>query len=399
MAEIYDWNVAASSNNQTPPDGFPEGMDYRQVNDSGRELQAVMARFVQALGAVTTTGTANQYNLAISQTPTALANGMLFAFKAHQNNTGAATFKLNALASVAIKTANDADLIAGEIVNGGLYLVQYDGVSVRLVGSEANSVIKTKYESNANTNAFTDALLSKLNGIEAGATADQTNTEIKTAYEANSDTNAFTDALLSKLNSTEIFTAALLAKLNGIESGATADQTAAEIRSLIAAATDSNVFTDALLSKLNGIQAGATAETTKTARTTANFSTSSTSMVNIGNINNTLTVEPNTNYVLRALIVARRSAGGSGSSFTYLYDLSLPSGSTLNGKLNVSATDRVSTNLIEVSSAFLFRMSHSTHNFTTGPTGGNITPQVNINSGGFTLEIQANSVFILEKID
>ena len=40
----------------------------------------------------------------------------------------------------------------------------------------------------------------KLDGIESGATADQTNSEIKTAYEANSNTNAFTDALLSKLN-------------------------------------------------------------------------------------------------------------------------------------------------------------------------------------------------------
>ena len=36
--------------------------------------------------------------------------------------------------------------------------------------------------------------------VENGATADQSNSEIKTAYEANSNTNAFTDALLSKLN-------------------------------------------------------------------------------------------------------------------------------------------------------------------------------------------------------
>ena len=34
----------------------------------------------------------------------------------------------------------------------------------------------------------------KLDGIETGATADQTDAEIKTAYENNSDTNAFTDA-------------------------------------------------------------------------------------------------------------------------------------------------------------------------------------------------------------
>ena len=34
----------------------------------------------------------------------------------------------------------------------------------------------------------------KLDGIESNATADQTDAEIKTAYENNSDTNAFTDA-------------------------------------------------------------------------------------------------------------------------------------------------------------------------------------------------------------
>ena len=39
----------------------------------------------------------------------------------------------------------------------------------------------------------------KLDGIESGATADQTDAEIKTAYENNADTNAFTDAEQTKL--------------------------------------------------------------------------------------------------------------------------------------------------------------------------------------------------------
>ena len=46
-------------------------------------------------------------------------------------------------------------------------------------------------------------------------------------------------------------------KLDGIESGATADQSNAEIRAAVEAATDSNVFTDADHSKLNGIEASA----------------------------------------------------------------------------------------------------------------------------------------------
>jgi hypothetical protein len=51
-------------------------------------------------------------------------------------------------------------------------------------------------------------------------------------------------------------------KLDGIEAGATADQTAAEIRALVESATDSNVFTNADHSKLDGIEAGATADQT-----------------------------------------------------------------------------------------------------------------------------------------
>jgi len=42
--------------------------------------------------------------------------------------------------------------------------------------------IKVLYESNADTNAFTDSEQSKLSGIESGATADQSDAEIETAY-------------------------------------------------------------------------------------------------------------------------------------------------------------------------------------------------------------------------
>ena len=66
---------------------------------------------------------------------------------------------------------------------------------------------------------FTDADHTKLDGIETGATADQTNAEIRAAVEAATDSNVFTDADHSKLNA--------------IESGATADQTASEIKTLL----------------------------------------------------------------------------------------------------------------------------------------------------------------------
>ena len=96
--------------------------------------------------------------------------------------------------------------------------------------------------------AFANGDKTKLDGIEAGATADQTAAEIRALVESATDSNVFTDADHTKLN--------------GIETGATADQTNAEIRAAVEAATDSNVFTDADHTKLNGIEASATADQT-----------------------------------------------------------------------------------------------------------------------------------------
>jgi len=93
--------------------------------------------------------------------------------------------------------------------------------------------------------AFVNGDKTKLTNIETGATADQTNAEIRAAVEAATDSNVFTDSDHTKLN--------------GIETSATADQTASEIRALVESATDSNVFTDADHTKLENI-AGTTVE-------------------------------------------------------------------------------------------------------------------------------------------
>ena len=88
----------------------------------------------------------------------------------------------------------------------------------------------------------------KLDGIESGATADQTAAEIRTLVEAATDSNVFTDADHSKLNA--------------IEAGATADQTNAEIKTAYEANADTNEFSDAEQSKLANIETGATADQT-----------------------------------------------------------------------------------------------------------------------------------------
>lgn len=110
-------------------------------------------------------------------------------------------------------------------------------------GNSDSDTVYSIQDGELSENNFTNADHSKLNGIATGATVDQTNAEIRAAIEAATDSNVFTDADHTKLGN--------------IETAATADQTDAEIRAAVEAAADSNVFTDTDHTKLNGIAASA----------------------------------------------------------------------------------------------------------------------------------------------
>ena len=163
-----------------------------------------------------------------------------FNFEATGDNWGASE-NLN-LASGKVYKINNSSILSATTL--GSSVVSSSLTSVGTLGSLAVTNNVTVGGTVDGRDLATDG--SKLDGIESGATADQTAAEIRTLVESASDSNVFTEADHSKLN--------------GIESGATADQTAAEIRTLVDGASDSNVFTDALLSKLNGIEASATAD-------------------------------------------------------------------------------------------------------------------------------------------
>lgn len=70
-------------------------------------------------------------------------------------------------------------------------------------GVSTEESIKTKYESNPDTNAFTDDEKAKLEGLPSEIPS-ETEESIKTKYESNANTNAFTDAEKEKLESLEV---------------------------------------------------------------------------------------------------------------------------------------------------------------------------------------------------
>ena len=158
-------------------------------------------------------------------------------------------------------------------------------ISAKKVDFQDGSVLtETDLDTNADQVLFAQQeIIDKLGGIEEGDTAAQTNAEIKTAYEANSDTNAFTDAEKTKLQNLD------LSKLQGIETGATADQSNAEIKTAYEANSDTNAFTDAEKTKLAGISASAGATTfVGLGDTPANFTSAAGKTVKVNSSANAL---------------------------------------------------------------------------------------------------------------
>jgi len=83
--------------------------------------------------------------------------------------------------------------------------LNFTGNGVVASGTTADKTITITDTSYSNATTSVAGLMSasdktKLDGVEAGATADQSAAEIKTSYESNADTNAFTDAEQTKLS-------------------------------------------------------------------------------------------------------------------------------------------------------------------------------------------------------
>ena len=154
------------------------------------------------------------------------------------NSIADKTFYSNQEQHQKVKTADirDKEVTSAKILDGTI-------VNADINASAAIDGSKLQISSGSVSGSMSSANFTKLAGIETGATADQTAAEIRTLVGDATDSNVFTDADHTKLD--------------GIETAATADQTDAEIRTAVESATDSNVFTDADHTKLNGIATGA----------------------------------------------------------------------------------------------------------------------------------------------
>ena len=134
-AEIYDWSNAAANNNSAPPDGFPENMNYSEVNDAARELMAVVKRYVEAVdGTNSTTGTEPNYALSSGQSLSTGAAGRVHVWTAHATSTGSVTLNVDAAGAKDVVDAAGTQLGSGAVVSGGVYMTVETSGNHRIIG-------------------------------------------------------------------------------------------------------------------------------------------------------------------------------------------------------------------------------------------------------------------------
>ena len=309
-------------------------------------------------------------------------------------NTEQALYAIHELQTRPIETEDiqDSAITSSKIEDGTI-------VNADISASAAIDGSKLQISSSSVAGSMSSADFTKLAGIETGATADQTASEIRTLVDNATDSNVFTDADHSKLD--------------GIEAGATADQTNAEIRAAVEAATDSNVFTDADHTKLNNIETGATADQTGAeikaayegeSNTNAFTDAEKTKLSNLGSLNALSDV--NTSGVADGkilkydasaskFVIADDSGGGGGggsSTFTGLSDTPANFGSAAGKTLKVNSAGNAVEFVTVTTPAGNFAGLTDTPSSLTGQGG----KTVKVNSGGTALEFETVTTDVVD---
>lgn len=86
-------------------------------------------------------GSANAFEVTLDPAPAAYTAGMIVHFKANNNVTSAATLNVNGLGTKSLQKEGNTSLISGDIVNGQMVSVIYDGTNFQLLSPALNPTI------------------------------------------------------------------------------------------------------------------------------------------------------------------------------------------------------------------------------------------------------------------
>lgn len=203
---LADYNTTAVNNTSAVPDGAPEnGTKVSDFNDIIRELMARISRFARDNnGTLLTGGASGVYTLNINGVHAGY-DGMTLMFRVNHANPGSATLNVNGMGARELRNASNQAMSGGELQTARVYMALFNGAQFQVQGVSQHgdlgggSLHAVATTSNNGFLSSTDK--AKLNGVASGAQVNPTAAAIKTLYEGNSNTNAFTDALRNKLNS------------------------------------------------------------------------------------------------------------------------------------------------------------------------------------------------------
>jgi microcystin-dependent protein len=126
MAEVFDLDTVDGNNIGR----WPEGMQYRDVNNAGRADEGMLARWYKDTNcSLTASGSAGAYSVSSNRTITSYANNLIIGFTANHTNTGAATLAVSGLVAKTIVRPDGSALIAGDIPSGSKVLVVFNSVT------------------------------------------------------------------------------------------------------------------------------------------------------------------------------------------------------------------------------------------------------------------------------
>lgn len=120
--------------NPTAADPKSQGDDHlRLIKTTLLNTFAGFPGMIVVTGTEAQGATANDYTLTLSPAPAAYTSPMLASFKATHANTGAATLQIGALGTKPLIAVDGTALKSGDIENGGLVAVFYDGTSFFMI--------------------------------------------------------------------------------------------------------------------------------------------------------------------------------------------------------------------------------------------------------------------------
>ncbi len=127
MSNIADWAVSATENSDPPPDGAPENMARKAVNDTMREMMAATARWWQDRnGSLQTGGAGNAYTVTTNQGDTDPTKLGVIDVRMDRTNTGACTLAVNGGSALDWNGPNGNPLGAGVLEEDALVPIAYN---------------------------------------------------------------------------------------------------------------------------------------------------------------------------------------------------------------------------------------------------------------------------------